>query len=49
MTTKHGGTQVLLIKNGYMIDPRSGRQGEYDILIQGKKIVKNVKIAKIVK
>ena len=42
MTTKHGGTQVLLIKNGYMIDPRSGRQGEYDILIRGKKIVKIV-------
>lgn len=31
---------MLLIKNGYMIDPRSGRQGVYDILIEGKKIIK---------
>ena len=23
---------MLLIKNGYMIDPKSGRDGKYDIL-----------------
>ena len=33
---------MLLIKNGYMIDPASGCQGEYDILIRDKKIVKIV-------
>jgi len=29
---------MLLIENGYMIDPRSGREGYLDILIEGKKI-----------
>lgn len=29
---------MLLIENGYMIDPRSGREGNYDILIRGEKI-----------
>ena len=31
---------MLLIQNGYMIDPRSGKEGHYDILIDGEKIVK---------
>lgn len=31
---------MLLVKNGYMIDPGSGREGNYDILTEGKKIVK---------
>lgn len=31
---------MLLIKNGYVIDPRSGRNGIYDILIEDKKIKK---------
>lgn len=31
---------MLLIQNGYMIDPRSGKEGNYDILIAGEKIVK---------
>lgn len=31
---------MLLIENGYMIDPRSGREGNYDILTDGGKIVK---------
>lgn len=30
---------MLLIQNGYMIDPKSGREGNYDILIDGDKIV----------
>lgn len=29
---------MLLIRNGYMIDPKSGREGNYDILIEGDKI-----------
>lgn len=29
---------MLLIRNGYMIDPKSGREGNYDILIDGDKI-----------
>ncbi|MDE6759978.1 MAG: dihydroorotase [Lachnospiraceae bacterium] len=29
---------MILIKNGYIIDPRSGRNGIYDILIQNDKI-----------
>lgn len=29
---------MLLIKNGYIMDPQSGRQGIYDILIQDNKI-----------
>lgn len=29
---------MLLIKNGYMIDPKSGRDGKYDILIQRDRI-----------
>lgn len=31
---------MILIKNGYVIDPRSGRNGIYDILIEGNKIKK---------
>lgn len=31
---------MLLVKNGYMIDPKSGLEGNYDILIEGEKIVK---------
>ena len=29
---------MLLIRNGYLIDPKSGREGNYDVLIDGKKI-----------
>ncbi|MBE5883813.1 MAG: dihydroorotase [Lachnospiraceae bacterium] len=29
----------MLIQNGYIIDPQSGREGYYDILIDGEKIV----------
>ncbi len=31
---------MLLIRNGYMIDPKSGREGNYDILTRGDRIVK---------
>ncbi|MCM1062886.1 MAG: dihydroorotase [Eubacterium sp.] len=31
---------MLLIRNGYMIDPKSGREGNYDILIDGDRIAK---------
>ncbi len=31
---------MLLIKNGYMIDPKSGREGSFDILTEGDRIVK---------
>jgi len=31
---------MLLIKNGYMIDPKSGREGKYDILTEGSRIRK---------
>lgn len=31
---------MLLIKNGYMIDPKSGREGNYDLLIEGSRIQK---------
>lgn len=31
---------MLLIKNGYIIDPKSGRKGTFDILIDGNKIRK---------
>ena len=30
---------MLLVKNGYMIDPRSGMEGKYDILIKEGRIV----------
>ncbi len=30
---------MLLIKNGYLIDPKSGREGNYDILVDQGKIV----------
>lgn len=30
---------MILIQNGYMIDPKSGRQGNYDILMEKDKIV----------
>ena len=33
-------TMKLLIQNGYVIDPATGREGYYDILIDGKKIAK---------
>lgn len=29
---------MLLIQNGYMIDPKSGHEGKYDILVKGDKI-----------
>lgn len=31
---------MLLIQSGYMIDPKSGREGNFDILIDGDKITK---------
>ncbi|MDD6072252.1 MAG: amidohydrolase family protein, partial [Clostridiales bacterium] len=31
---------MLLIKNGYMIDPKSRREGTFDILIKDDKIIK---------
>ena len=31
---------MLLLKNGYMIDPASGKEGNYDILMDGEKILK---------
>ena len=31
---------MLLIENGYMMDPKSGREGQLDILTEGKKIKK---------
>lgn len=31
---------MLLIENGYMIDPKSGREGNLDILTDGKVIRK---------
>ena len=31
---------MLLIQNGYMIDPKSGREGNFDILIDGERIAK---------
>lgn len=31
---------MLLIKNGYVLDPKSGRKGIYDILVDGDKIKK---------
>ena len=31
---------MILIHDGYVIDPKSGREGNYDILIDGDKIVK---------
>lgn len=31
---------MILIQNGYMIDPKSGQEGKYDILIEKDKIVK---------
>ena len=31
---------MLLIKNGYIMDPKSGWDGKYDVLTQGDKIVK---------
>lgn len=31
---------MLLIKNGYMIDPKSGREGNYDILTEGSRILR---------
>ena len=40
---------MLLIKNGYMIDPKSGREGNYDILIEKDTIVKIGKSLKIPK
>ncbi len=34
---------MLLIKNGYMIDPKSGWDGKYDILVDGGKIARIAK------
>ena len=31
---------MLLVKNGYMTDPASGKEGNYDILMDGEKILK---------
>ena len=31
---------MLLIRNGYMIDPKSGLEGKYDLLIEADKIKK---------
>lgn len=31
---------MLLIRNGYMIDPKSGREGKYDLLTDGDRIIK---------
>ena len=31
---------MILIKNGYIIDPKTGREGVFDILIKEDKIVK---------
>jgi dihydroorotase len=31
---------LTLIKNGYVIDPASGREGIYDVLIKGERIDK---------
>ena len=31
---------MLLIKNGYMIDPKTGWDGNYDILIENDRIVR---------
>ena len=30
---------MILIKNGYLIDPRSGREGYYDIMLEGDRIL----------
>lgn len=34
---------MLLIENGYMIDPKSGLEGNYDILTEGEKIIRIAK------
>lgn len=31
---------MILIQNGYMMDPKSGREGNYDVLIENNKITK---------
>lgn len=31
---------MLLVKNGYIVNPAEGKEGRWDILIEGKKIVK---------
>ena len=33
----------VLIKNGYMTDPKSGWDGNYDILVDGEKIARIAK------
>ena len=33
-------TDVLLIENGYVIDPKSGQEGKLDVLVEGEKIRK---------
>ena len=35
-----GGERMLLIKSGYVIDPRSGDEGVKDILVDGGTIVR---------
>ena len=40
---------MLLIKNGYMIDPKSGQEGKYDLLVEKDRILrirKNLEIPK---
>lgn len=37
---------MLLIQNGYMIDPKSGREGHYDLLVNGTKIEKIGKLGR---
>lgn len=40
---------MIWIKNGYMIDPKTGREGNYDILLEGDKICKIVENSKVAK
>ena len=37
------GDDMILILDGYMIDPKSGKEGDFDILIDGDKIVRSQK------
>ena len=36
---RYGCYHMLLIKNGYVIDPKSGREGVFDVLTEGQKIL----------
>jgi dihydroorotase len=31
---------MILIKNGYLIDPKSGREGQFDVLLDGERVAK---------